>query len=128
MRLINNFSTYSYTIPYSKDEIEYGTFIDLKKRWLAETLFVSDPNEIYSNESYNKIIRYGYRALPYILADLEETNHNWFFALAKIIGHDAVKNENRGDVIAMTQDWMNWKKNQPTTNVQYASTFAATLS
>lgn len=119
MSIKTNYPDYAYTITAPETQLEYQTFKQLKDNWLIETTHFSDPTEIFSNEHYQKIINFGYKALFYILSDLEDTHNHWFHALYQITGFDAVRDENRGDIAAMSGDWIRWKKEKQPVSSSY---------
>lgn len=86
----------------------YLQFPYLKDRWLSETVFFSDPNEIYSNENYRRIIGLGKKIIPYLIEDLETTNTDWIFALHQITGEDPIEKNHTGKFGLMKSDWLNW--------------------
>ncbi len=81
-------------------------FDQLKKKWLDETMFYSNPNKIYQNPNYLKIISLGKGAIPLILEDWKTSNNHWFHALNVITGENPVKPENRGRIKLMKKDWI----------------------
>lgn len=83
-------------------------FWEFKTKWKEETMLHSNSNEIIGNENYWKIINLGVDVLPYIFEDLAETHDHWFIALQEITGKNPVKPNNRGNVVAMTRDWLDW--------------------
>jgi hypothetical protein len=46
--------------------------------------------------------------IPLILAEMETTPGQWFWALAALTGEDPVPDADRGDVTAMTAAWLAW--------------------
>ena len=52
----------------------------------------------------------GKEAIPFILRDLEHSRAQWFWALRSIARESPVRPEDRGDVWAMTDAWLNWGK------------------
>lgn len=80
----------------------------LKENWLKETMLSSDPNEIYQNSNYQKIIALGDKAVPLIFEDWKNSNNHWFHALNTITGKNPVRPENRGRVKLMKKDWIDF--------------------
>jgi len=96
-----------------KDEAAFNRkFTKLYKEWHDKTRFDSFIGDPY-NKSYDKIVQLGYRAIPCIMAKLKEDPSPIFVALIRITGEDPIKEENRGIVRKMAEDWINWweKKN-----------------
>lgn len=85
-------------------------FLKLREEWLKDTLHSSDPNEISSHPSYQKIIEMGEEALPLILKDLEENKCHWYVALKEIIGYSPIRKESIGDIKKVRRDWLEWGK------------------
>ncbi len=83
----------------------------LASTWKANTLNISSISQMTVEPHYLQIIAMGKAAVPLILKKLENEPDFWFPALSSINGGiNPVKNSNRGDLAAMTQDWINWAK------------------
>ena len=91
--------------PASELQAEFDA---LAAKWQADTEFVSSPVTIAEHPAYQEIIGMGPEAIPMILRNLQETQAQWFWALRSIAGESPVKPEHRGDVDAMTADWLDW--------------------
>jgi hypothetical protein len=61
-------------------------------------------------EPYQQIIGMGEKALPFIYYELTTEPDHWFWALRAITCDDPVPDEHRGDIAAMTVDWLSWFK------------------
>ncbi|MEO7323947.1 MAG: hypothetical protein ABIW82_03885 [Dokdonella sp.] len=85
---------------------------ELAGKWREETMFASSLTKTVLNESYQRIIGHGERALPFILNDLRESGGLWFPALQAITGADPVPVNDRGDIPAMTAAWLTWAEEQ----------------
>jgi len=87
-------------------------FDKLYKKWREETKFDSFIGDPY-HKSYEKIVKFGNRAIPYIITKLKEEPSLIFVALFRITGETPIKEENKGNVKKMTEDWIEWweKKN-----------------
>jgi hypothetical protein len=83
-------------------------FQELVKAWRADVRILSDTNEICSHPAYQQIIGMGILALPFIFAELESVEDQWFWALKAITGADPVPEQHRGDLELMRADWLNW--------------------
>jgi hypothetical protein len=85
-------------------------FGSLKGKLNEETLFTSSINEMENNELYKEIIAMGEEILPYLLIDLRRNDFSiWhFLALRTITGISPVKEENKGYVEKMKEDWLEW--------------------
>lgn len=97
---------FQYTVV--QGDAYYERFEALKREWLNETKYLSNPRLLYSNEKYQKIIEMGYNVVPYLLEDLKKNKNDWFFALEKIIKKNPIKKDNAGNFNAMIEDWMEW--------------------
>ena len=91
----------------SRAQDEFDTLATL---WKQETEHLSSPNMIASHMAYQQIIGMGQDAIPLILRDLEETQDQWFWALRAIAKESPIKPEDRGDIDAMTDAWIDWGK------------------
>ena len=60
--------------------------------------------------TYQAIIGMGETALPFILDEMRQRDGHWFWALRAITGENPVPPEHRGNVEAMTQDWLQWAR------------------
>jgi hypothetical protein len=58
--------------------------------------------------AYQRIIGKGKDAVPFILRELEREPDHWFWALNAITGEDPVKEEDKGDIAAMSRAWIHW--------------------
>jgi len=87
-------------------------FIKLYKEWRDKTRFDSFIGDPY-HKCYDEIVQLGYRAVPYIITKLKEDSSLIFVALFRITGENPIKEENRGIVKKMAEDWIDWweKKN-----------------
>lgn len=83
-------------------------FGNLVKSWDFDTGTSSYIEEIISNQSFRGIIGLGPIAIPLILEELAAQPSFLFVALEEISGVNPVKPEHRGDIAAMTQDWLDW--------------------
>jgi len=63
-----------------------------------------------SDLNYQNIIGMGKQALPFIFREMRKEYDDWFDALYEITGKDPVKEENYGDFVEMTNDWILWAK------------------
>lgn len=82
------------------------TFVELAKRWRAETALLSSVTKIAMHPAYQRIIGMGPAAVPLILRDLEQQPDHWFWALTAITGEDPVRPEDAGDIERMARAWL----------------------
>jgi DNA-binding transcriptional regulator YhcF (GntR family) len=88
--------------------IDADQFKRLAQEWKRETILHSSPLLIATHDAYQRIIGMGPAAVPLILHELSAERDYWFWALRAITGDDPVPEEHRGDVRAMTEDWLEW--------------------
>jgi len=87
-----------------------GRFAELASRWKAAHAMTSSVTQMALDPSYQEIIGMGPQAVPLILAELRKGPDHWFWALRSITGQDPVAEESRGDMIEMTETWLDWGK------------------
>lgn len=87
-------------------------FEDLAKVWRKETKLLSFAEDKTSHWAYQKIMTMGYWAVPLILSEMEQRPGHWFFALQSITDEDPVKSEHAGNIALMTQDWLDFGKEE----------------
>lgn len=85
-------------------------FQRLTCEWQTATKYQSSVTAICSHPSYQRIIGMGQVALPFILQELQQSPHLWFWALKAITGDDPVPPEHRGRVALMAADWIAWAR------------------
>jgi len=73
-----------------------------------DTKYSSNPNDIVDHPAHKEIVKAGEVVIKYILQDLQEDPWHWFMALHLITGEFVIKDEHRGMVQAMTDDWLEW--------------------
>jgi hypothetical protein len=83
-------------------------FLRLKSKVKADTEYSSNPNDIVDHPAHKEIVEAGTSVIKYILQDLQEDPWHWFMALYLITGEVVIKEEHRGMVLAMTEDWLAW--------------------
>lgn len=85
-------------------------FYELKRRWEEETAFISSPTETYMHEAYQQIIGLGPRVLPLIFDELRKEPNHWFWALYALTGENPLTEDSRGNVLKMTELWLEWEE------------------
>jgi hypothetical protein len=83
-----------------------GEFESLANKWRSETAFHSSLGEIFTNDSYQKIIEKGYAVLPLILSELQKKPGHWFYALKEIVGYDVA--EGAENFVEARKAWLTW--------------------
>jgi hypothetical protein len=83
-------------------------FTALAARWRAETAWTSSVSQMVMHPAYQTIIEMGREVIPCLLRALEHQPDHWFWALRAITGEDPGRPEDRGNVAAMAQSWLQW--------------------
>jgi hypothetical protein len=96
-----------FYIGFSKDITE-AKFNRLAAVWKSETSHLSMTYQKVEHPAYQKIIGIGKDALPYIFEDLSRNQSDWFWALQSITEVNPVKEEDLGNVYAMSIAWIAW--------------------
>lgn len=91
-----------------KSESLQTRFKTLAEQWKAEVSFLPSTLDMVLLPSYQKIIGMGWGAVPYILKELQEQPHHWFWALKAITGVDPTSPEDAGRVSEQADAWIAW--------------------
>jgi hypothetical protein len=84
-------------------------FEKLAASWKGKTKYLSNVTTKILNADYQKIIGMGKDALPFILNDLADNGPNdWYWALTAITDVNPIKPEMAGNMVAMTEAWLQW--------------------
>ena len=86
----------------------YDRFQDLADQWERETVLLSSTDQITEHPDYQEIISMGKPVVPLILERMKSQGGHWFQALHAITGADPVNPEERGNVPAMQESWLDW--------------------
>jgi hypothetical protein len=86
----------------------HADFRRLAAAWKKQKKLLSSMTAIESSPHYRGIIALGRPAVPLILDELERDPDYWFKALSTITGEDPVPAEDRGNLVRMTEHWLNW--------------------
>ena len=95
-----------------RDDVLASQFAILTKQWQEATRYFSNAAAIADHPAYQKIIDMGPPVVRYILREMQQRPHHWFWALNIINQHDPVPEAHAGDIDAMTQDWLEWGRAQ----------------
>jgi hypothetical protein len=113
--LVRNYEQYDVIIDgdlaqvRSKPEVNVEQIFQMNAaKWKQDSMFTSSITQIVLHPSYQRIIGLGPAAIPYIIRDLEETGHQWFWALESITGANPIAPEDVGNPDAMTRQWSTW--------------------
>lgn len=83
-------------------------FLELADEWRNSTKFVSSITQQITHPAYLKIIGLGPDVLPILVRELQTHGDFWFPALEAVAQLDPVLPKNRGNYVAMKNDWMEW--------------------
>ncbi len=89
-------------------ELSNRDFDDYKSTWEEETIFSSSISEITNNTAYRTIIGLGQKVLPFIIDDLKKNDNHWFYALEALTGQNPIKENHKGIIPLMRDDWLKW--------------------
>lgn len=87
---------------------KHALFSALAKEWRKTRGISSRVKDLIKNDAYEAIVRMSWDAVPFILEDLARQPDHWFLALQHITNADPVKEEHRGNLKTMAQDWIDW--------------------
>ena len=85
-------------------------FRTLADQWRAGTIHISSSSQMAMHPAYQQIIGMGAEAIPLLLNELKLRPDHWSWALRAITGEDPVKQEHRGKLSLIAQDWIEWGK------------------
>ena len=85
-------------------------FQKLAETWQAETIHISSSSQMALHPAYQRIIGMGPDAIPLLLEELQKKPDRWSWALRAITGENPVKEEHRGKLALIAQDWIEWGK------------------
>lgn len=83
-------------------------FSQLSCEVVSDYYYKSSPDSIQKHPSYLKIIAMGKEAIPFLIEELDKNPTYWFRALGLVANSNPIKQENRGIVPAMINDWKLW--------------------
>jgi hypothetical protein len=88
-------------------------FKALASEWKAKTILYSRVSDTVFDLAYQRIIGMGPDVVPFILEDLRDNGPNhWFWALRVITNENPATKEMAGNMVAMTEAWLQWGKNK----------------
>jgi len=85
-------------------------FYELYEQWKSETGPTSSTEIMCSRPSYRAIINLGPDVVPIILEELQHRPDHWFIALQELTSDNPVPEEDAGDIVKMSEAWVNWGK------------------
>ena len=75
-----------------------------------DTKYSSSAQAMVEHPDHQKILDAGDIAIKYLLQDIQKEPDHWFITLFLLTGESVIKEEHRGIVPKMTEDWVNWGK------------------
>ena len=99
--------THFYAIPISRLTLK-AIFHDLVATWKQERAFASSIDAMVLSPAYQRIISLGTDVIPLILQEMASRPDHWFWALWVLTDADPVRDEDAGNVLAMTDAWLQW--------------------
>jgi len=85
-------------------------FNRIASKIMEDTKYSSNVNDIVNHPEHKKLIEAGDIVIKYILQDIQKEPEHWFLTLYLLTGEIVIKEEHRGIVPKMTEDWVNWGK------------------
>lgn len=83
-------------------------FNHLVEEWKEATEYCSIIYKMVMHPAYQKIIGLGPDAITLILNELLKEPDYWFWALESITGENPIPESSKGNLIEMTNAWLNW--------------------
>ena len=87
-------------------------FERLSTEWRADRARGVDVAQMVEHPAYKRIVEMGPAAIPLILRELDGEVDHWFWALHALAGADPVPEEDKGDLTAMAEAWLNWGRSK----------------
>lgn len=92
--------------------VKQSQFKTLASEWKARTIVYSRVSDIVIDLAYQRIIGMGPDVVPFILEDLRDIGpSHWFWALRVITNENPATKEMAGNMVAITEAWLQWGKN-----------------
>ena len=83
-------------------------FRKLADQWEYETVLLSSTEQVTEHPAHQEIVSMGEPVVPLILDRMQSQGGHWFHALRDITGADPVDPDDRGNVPAMQEAWLDW--------------------
>jgi len=96
------------TIDMIYDKEFMAKFHSLADTWKSDTFNLSSIEQIVLHPNYQEIIGMGSRVIRLVLCELEREPYFWFWALRSLTGANPVSENMHGDLMAMTNAWLDW--------------------
>lgn len=108
LRNILQFAPTSWPRLFVDTNMELKRFNRLVKKWKRDTAHLSSMEQIVLHPDYQEIIGMGPTAVRLIFSELEREPYFWFWALRSLTGANPVSENMHGDLMAMTNAWLDW--------------------
>jgi hypothetical protein len=90
-------------------------FLGLAHQWKLERGCSSRVKDLVATPAHEEIVKMGWAAVPCIIREFVEGRvDHWFWALHVITGENPVKEEHRGYLKLMAEDWCRWWRDRQT--------------
>ena len=106
---IHSLGDVTYDIPNSGVEDEFNQLVS---EWKSGRPRGADVAQMIRHPAYERIVGMGEQAIPLILNELEREVDHWFPALRELTGASPVPEESKGNLVKMTQAWLDWGKDE----------------
>lgn len=93
-------------------ELLQEEFRGLADQWYEESRFLSIAKRMTALPSFRKIVDMGERAIPLILAEMQQREGHWYLALRELTGINPVPEQSRGKLEEMNEAWLQWGREQ----------------
>jgi len=80
----------------------------LKDQLIQDTKFDSGYESLVNHPAHLRIVSFGEKVIPFLIYDMVNDRFPWFYALAEITGENPIKNESRGKIDEIINDWFEW--------------------
>lgn len=87
-------------------------FAELSDQWEAEAGLLARLDDAVRLWPYQQVIGIGPAVVPFILESLKAEPDHWFWALSAITGENPIPDEDRGNLGAMSDAWLEWGRDK----------------
>jgi hypothetical protein len=87
-----------------------ATFAQHAEKWESETTHISSPAKRIMHPSYQAILGMGEAVVPFMLRDLRDNRHAWFWALSYLTKENPIGPDDAGKMDQMISAWVQWGK------------------
>jgi len=103
---------YYNPLPEVTTDINKTLFDSLVRQWTTETMFMSSLSEQFRHPAYQSIVAMGYKAVPFLLIEMQERPNHWGHALSAITGANPVATDDEGRLDCVVSAWLDWGHEQ----------------